>query len=129
MSQQCDVVTGSSTKEYSSIGTDVVVLLYSALICPHLDYYVQFWALQFKRDIGKLEPVQRRAARVVRVLVLLSYEDRLKKLHMFHWENRMIKRGHIYKYLRDCHVEDGSDLFSVPPEGRTRTNGIKLNFD
>ena len=32
----------------------------------------------------------------------------------------------IFKYLKGCHLEDGAELFSVAPEGRTRTNGFKL---
>ena len=32
----------------------------------------------------------------------------------------------IFKYLKGCHLEDGAELFSVAPEGWTRTNGFKL---
>ena len=32
----------------------------------------------------------------------------------------------LFKYLKDCHIEDGAELFSVAPEGQTRTNRLKL---
>ncbi|KAK4830762.1 hypothetical protein QYF61_013251 [Mycteria americana] len=129
MSRQCALaapkanhIRGCIKRSVASRLREVILPLCSALVRPHLEYCIQLWSPQHKKDMELLEWVQRRAMKMIRGLEHLSYRDKLRELGLFSLEKRRLQGDLMQPSI-------GDRLFSKACSGRTRSNGFKLRED
>jgi len=94
----------------------------------HLEYRMQFWAMQFKKDVKEFECTQRRATKLGRGLEGMSCEERLKTLGLSSLERRR-PRGDLVapcSFLRGRRGEGDAELCFLGSRDRTCENGSKL---
>jgi len=72
---------------------------------PHLEYYVQAWGTQYRKDAELLEQVQRRAMQMIRELEHLSCEETLRHLGLLSLGERKVQKDLTvaFQYFKEAY--------------------------
>jgi len=125
--QKASRILGCIKSSVASRSREGILPLCCALVRPHLESSIQLWSPQHRKDMNLLEQVQRRATKMIRGMVHLSYEERLGELGLFSVEkSRLQELIAASQYLKEAYKKDGDKLFSRVCCGRTRANCFKL---
>lgn len=94
---------------------------------PQLEYFSQFWALRFKKDVNQLERIQARVTRMIKGPENVMYEERPKELGLFRLERNSLRGDMttVFRHVKDC-CKGEDKLFSVSTRSRLKSNGFKL---
>ncbi|GAB0179697.1 hypothetical protein GRJ2_000435000 [Grus japonensis] len=76
--QKASCIPGCIKRGVTSRSREVNFPFYSAFMRPHLEYCVQLYGPQYKKDMDLLERVQRSATKMIIMLEHLCCEDRLR---------------------------------------------------
>ncbi|XP_041325762.1 triadin isoform X3 [Pyrgilauda ruficollis] len=133
MTQQCVLevkkavcILGCSKSSVASTSKEVILSLYSALVRPQLEYCVQDWEPEHKKDVDMLEQVQKGVIKLSTGLEHISYEDRLREMGQFSLEKRRLRRYLItvFQYLQGACKRAKEGHFTTACSDRE--NGFKL---
>eukprot|EP00061_Rhincodon_typus_P013997 g40734.t1 len=69
----------------------------AVVVMVHMENCVQFWLLDYQKDMIALERAQRRFIRILPQMKRVSYEERLDTIGQ-------VQSGEYYKHLKDKHV-------------------------
>ena len=121
-------VLGFNARNFKYKNKDLILPLYKSPVRPHLEHAVQFWSPHLRRDIDKMEKIQRIAKKIIPEIRNHSYHQRIQDLDLISLVQRRL-RGQlieVYKYLNRFTTASARGLFDYFLNDRTRNNGEKL---
>ena len=98
------------------------------LVRPNIEHALQFWSAHLRRDIDKMEKIQRRATKMIPEIRNHSYHQRIQDLDLMSLVQRRLQGQliEVFKYLNRFTTASASGLFDYDLNDRTRNNGAKL---
>ena len=101
VSEQCGIAASKGNQILGLIRRTVtykekqiIVPLYKAIVGLHLEYCIHAWR-PYRKDIDKLERIQRRTTKIIPELRDLSYESRLLQCALTTLETRRLRGDQI----------------------------------
>ena len=88
---------------------------------------MQFWSPNLRRDIDKIEKIQRRATKNIPEIRNHSYHQRIQDLALISLVQRRLRgQLEVFKYLNEFTTASARVLFDYDLKDRTRNNRAKL---
>ena len=128
VTNNANVTLGMIKRTINCKSKSIIIRLYKALVRPQLECCVQAWRPHLKKDIEKIEKVQRRATKMISECSKLSYEERLKITGLTTLEDRR-NRGdliEVFKILKGFNKVDCKHFLKLVDNSKTRGNKFKL---
>ncbi len=116
-------------RSFTGLTKEIFLLLYRALVRPHLEYAIQANWPYLKKDIHRLERIQQPATRWVKGLRGLSYEERPRELKLQSLEKRRIRNDLVLTHKIMFHQIDleASKLFKFSRRPGLRRSSLRLH--
>jgi hypothetical protein len=107
---------------------NVIIKLYKSLVRPRLEYCVQAWSPYLRKDIERMERVQRRATKLIEGFSDVCYEDRLEQTGLISLEKRRVRGDLIllFKVMKGFVKIDYRKFFEFSTVKKTRGHSLKL---
>ena len=109
--------------------SDILVPLFKSLVRPILEYGNTVWSNGLKKNMNKIENVQRRFTKYVKNIQNLPYEERLRSIKLPSLEYRQM-RGDMIQVFKIAHrfydSDSTADIFDFSNDTRLRGHSYKI---
>ena len=122
-------VLGLIARNFRYRNKELILQLYKFIVRPHHEHAVQFWSPNLKRNINKIEKMQRRATKMIPEIRNHSYHQVIRVLNNLislvqkRLQGELIE---VLKYPNEFTTSSVRMLFDYDLNDRTRNNGAKL---
>ena len=86
-----NIALGFIARNFRCKNKELILPLYKSLVRPHLEHAVQFWFTHLRRDIDKMEKIQRRATKMIPEIRNHSYHQRIQELDLISLVQRRLR--------------------------------------
>lgn len=127
ITKSANKILGMIKRTITCKNTENIMSYYKTLVRPILDYASGIWNPYHRKDIEKLEKIQRRATKLIREIRNLPYTERLRKCKLMTLEQRRRRYDLIemFKIMKGIYKVNKELLFQLNTN-QTRGHELKV---